>query len=57
MVAENAAENQIKLMLHEGTRFRDLQHPNISSVIGIVEGDGWGPLLVYPSVSHGNLKR
>ena len=44
-------------MVEEGTRFQDLAHPNIYPLIGIVDGDGGRPLLVYPAVSHGNLKR
>ncbi len=48
---------QVKLMLEEGTRFQDIIHPNIYPLIGIVDGDGLRPLLVYPSVNYGNLKR
>lgn len=53
----NAAEMQMKLMLEEGTRFQEVIHPNIYPLIGIVDGDGDRPLLIYPAVSHGNLKR
>lgn len=44
-------------MMEEGTRFQDLVHQNIYPLIGIVDGDGCRPLLVYPSVTYGNLKR
>ncbi len=47
----------MRLMVEEGTRFQDLLHPNVYPLIGIVDGDGGRPLLVYPAVSHGNLKR
>lgn len=43
--------------MEEGTRFQDLVHQNIYPLIGIVDGDGCRPLLVYPSVTYGNLKR
>ena len=54
---DNAAETQVRLMMEEGTRFQDLVHQNIYPLIGIVDGDGCRPLLVYPSVTYGNLKR
>lgn len=54
---DNAAEMQVRLMMEEGTRFQDLVHQNIYPLIGIVDGDGCRPLLVYPSVTYGNLKR
>ena len=44
-------------MTEEGTRFQDLIHPNIYPLIGIVDEDGGRYLLVYPSVTYGNLKR
>ena len=47
---------QVKLMMEEGTRFQEMIHTNIYPLLGIVE-DGGRPLLVYPSVSYGNLKR
>ncbi|EFX86645.1 hypothetical protein DAPPUDRAFT_307904 [Daphnia pulex] len=56
-VKNNAAETQVRLMMEEGTRFQDLVHQNIYPLIGIVDGDGCRPLLVYPSVTYGNLKR
>ncbi|XP_046452287.1 tyrosine-protein kinase RYK-like isoform X2 [Daphnia pulex] len=56
-VKNNAAETQVRLMMEEGTRFQDLKHQNIYPLIGIVDGDGCRPLLVYPSVTYGNLKR
>ncbi|KAI9554138.1 hypothetical protein GHT06_019410 [Daphnia sinensis] len=56
-VKHNAAEMQVRLMMEEGTRFQDLVHQNIYPLIGIVDGDGCRPLLVYPSVTYGNLKR
>lgn len=56
-VKENAADNQIQLMVQEGTQFQSLAHPNVCPLLGIVDGDGGKPLLVYPRVSHGNLKK
>jgi RYK receptor-like tyrosine kinase len=56
-MTDNAADNQIQLMVQEGTRFQSFLHPNIYPLIGIVDGDGDRPLLIYPCVSHGNLKR
>ena len=44
-------------MLEEGSRFQEILHPNIYQLLGIVNGDGAKPMLVYPSVSLGNLKR
>jgi len=56
-VKDNAAEAQVELMLEEGSRFQEILHPNIYQLLGIVNGDGAKPMLVYPSVSLGNLKR
>jgi len=56
-VKDNAAEAQVELMLEEGTRFQEILHPNIYQLLGIVNGDEAKPMLVYPFVSLGNLKR
>ena len=44
-------------MVQEGTQFQSLAHPNVCPLLGIVDGDGGKPLLVYPRVSHGNRLR
>lgn len=44
-------------MLEEGTRFQEILHPNFYQLLGIVNGDEAKPMLVYPFVSLGNLKR
>lgn len=54
---DNATEAQVELMLEEGTRFQEILHPNFYQLLGIVNGDEAKPMLVYPFVSLGNLKR
>jgi len=56
-VKDNAADAQVELMLEEGMWFQEILHPNIYQLLGIVDGDEAKPMLVYPFVSLGNLKR
>lgn len=55
--SEAASRLQISLFLAEGTMMFGLMHKNILPIIGVNLENPRKPLLVYPYVNRGNLKR
>ncbi|CAH1377721.1 tyrosine-protein kinase Dnt-like isoform X1 [Tenebrio molitor] len=54
---EAASKRQISLFLTEGTMMFGIEHKNILPVWGVNVDNPKQPLLVYPYVNRGNLKR
>lgn len=48
---------QVSMLLSEGTILYSLIHKNILPVLAANTDPCLPPLLVYPHVTHGNLKR
>ncbi|GLV43124.1 Derailed 2 [Carabus blaptoides fortunei] len=56
-VSEVASKFQVTVFLAEGTMMHGLSHKNILSIIAANTDNPKQPLLVYPYVNKGNLKR
>lgn len=56
-VAEQASASQKTTFLAEGTQMAGLQHRHILAVLGCCMNTNNVPVIVYPWVSRGNLKR
>jgi len=56
-VTEHASAAQKTVFLNEGTQMAGLQHRHILSVLGCCMDANNVPVIVYPWVSRGNLKR
>lgn len=54
---ESASTHQISLFLAEGTMMFGMMHKNILPIIGVNVEIPRKPMLVYPYVNKGNLKR
>ena len=57
MLPDEARSDQVDLMLREGCFTRSLQHSNINSVLATSFHLGVPPLLIYPFLDEGNLKK
>lgn len=56
--AEAASQFQVALLLAEGSMLYGLQHQNLLPVLAVALPQSRGPpMLVYPLLGHGNLKR
>jgi RYK receptor-like tyrosine kinase len=56
--AEVASQFQVALLLAEGSMLYGLQHQNLLPVLAVALPKPRGPpMLVYPYMSHGNLKK
>ena len=56
-LTEQASAAQKTVFLTEGTQMAGLQHRHILSVLGCCMDANNVPVIVYPWVSRGNLKR
>lgn len=56
-VSDQASEVQISLLLTEGMMMYGMNHKNILPVIGVCTHNLQRPLLVYPYMNQGNLKK
>jgi hypothetical protein len=57
-IPEVASQFQVALLLAEGSMLYGLQHQNLLPVLAVALPKPRGPpMLVYPLMGHGNLKR
>jgi len=57
VVVVDAHADQVDLMLREGLFTRGLHHANVSSLLATCLAHTEPPMLIYPHLSEGNLKR
>ncbi|XP_022253074.1 tyrosine-protein kinase RYK-like [Limulus polyphemus] len=56
-VSDQASQVQISLLLGEGMKMFSFIHKNVLPVIGVCMDNPQRPLLIYPYMNQGNLKR
>lgn len=56
-VPEAASKKQVYSFLAEGTMMLGMEHKNVLPIWGVNVDNPKQPLLVYPYINRGNLKR
>ncbi|KAK9889506.1 hypothetical protein WA026_004786 [Henosepilachna vigintioctopunctata] len=54
---DSASQRHVNLFLAEGTMLFGMDHKNVLSVLGVNTENPQQPLIIYPYISRGNLKR
>ncbi|XP_070532967.1 hepatocyte growth factor receptor-like [Ptychodera flava] len=56
LLKHNADQDELVNFLEEGLMMKDLQHPNVLTLIGICIDDRGVPMIILPYMKFGNLK-